>query len=74
MTPAEVNAYYNSPNNYIGTFLALSERATCNYNHLATTTISFSSKKTTLINKTASNYTVDNFKVKKLFLIFKILP
>ena len=29
MTPAEVNAYYNSPNNYIGTFLALSERATC---------------------------------------------
>ena len=34
-------------------------------------TISFSLMKTTLTNSVTSNYTVDNFKVKKLILIFK---
>ena len=34
-------------------------------------TTSFSLMKTTLTNNAASNYTVDNFKVKKVFLIFK---
>ena len=35
-------------------------------------TTSFSLMKTTLTNNVASNYTVDNFKVKKLFWFLKI--
>ena len=35
-------------------------------------TTSFSLMKTTLTNNAASNYTVDNFKVKKLFWFLKI--
>ena len=35
-------------------------------------TTSFSLMKTTLTNNVASNYTVDNFKVKKLFWVLKI--